>query len=193
MKLDGEPGPEWRRCVGICLINADGMAWGAKRVGEKENVWQMPQGGIDEGEEPLAAARRELYEETGIKEELVELVMEHPNWLAYEFPADIKLKRKWLEKFRGQAQRWYLFRFKVRLRLVVRGLVRTCATHAPFPRRPQGSDSDVDISGLGGEPPEFAEWRWMSFAELESTVIDWKREVYTEAFGTFSEHSDVRA
>ena len=150
----------WRKCVGVCLVNDDGLAWGAQRIGQTGDVWQMPQGGIDEGEDPETAARRELYEETGVKAEHVELVAEYPQWLAYEFPEEIKQKNEWLAKYRGRAQTWFLFRFK-------------------------GKDADVDISGLGGEKPEFQKWQWMPMERLEETVIEWKRGVYTEALGAF--------
>ena len=97
----------YRKCVGITVFNPSGKIW----VGERSNVcsekkWQMPQGGVDSGEKTLNAASRELYEETGIKS--VQLIKESSNWIKYDFPSEVFLKKK----IRGQEQKWYLFFFK---------------------------------------------------------------------------------
>ncbi|XRB09277.1 nucleoside polyphosphate hydrolase [Pycnococcus provasolii] len=160
--LTGEPGREWRRCVGVCIINSEGLVWGAQRVGEKKDFWQMPQGGMNRGEDSLEAAQRELYEETGIKKEHVELVTEYPTWLVYEYPNRMRLSKK-KRRYKGQAQRWFLFRFK-------------------------GTDDAVDLSGQNGQKAEFKTWKWMPMKRVREKVVEWKRDVYVEALGAFEEH-----
>lgn len=100
----------YRPCVGVAVFNAKGQVFIGRRSGlpkDDPHSWQMPQGGIDEGEEPIDAARRELHEETGISS--VDLMAEAPDWLSYDLPTT-KTKR-WSGKFRGQTQRWFAFRF----------------------------------------------------------------------------------
>eukprot|EP00850_Spirogloea_muscicola_P013469 SM000091S24627 [mRNA] locus=s91:405750:407076:+ [translate_table: standard] len=121
----------------------------------------MPQGGIDEGEEPRAAAARELREETGVVS--AELISEAPGWLCYDFPPAIKEKitRLWGKAVDGQAQRWYLFRFT-------------------------GTDDEIKLTGDGSEAPEFAEWRWVPMGEVIEQAVDFKRGVYQEALRVFA-------
>ena len=104
----------YRDCVGICLFNTDNKVWIGNRYGASElenssHTWQMPQGGIDKGEEPLEAAIRELYEETSIQS--VSLIREAPEWLQYDFP-DYVVKKGKIGKYKGQRQRWFAFRFE---------------------------------------------------------------------------------
>lgn len=101
------PGPEYRRGVGIVLLNCDGLVFAAERI-DTPGAWQMPQGGIDAGEEPAAAARRELAEETGI--ECATILAESRGWLSYDLPADLRA-RVWQGRYIGQAQKWFAMRF----------------------------------------------------------------------------------
>ena len=98
----------YRSGVGMMMVNDDGLIFVADRSDMSESAWQMPQGGIDDGETPSAAALRELAEEVGTDK--LELIAETRNWLAYDFPADIK-KQVWKGRYRGQRQKWFLFRF----------------------------------------------------------------------------------
>ncbi|NKB43534.1 MAG: RNA pyrophosphohydrolase [Alphaproteobacteria bacterium] len=98
----------YRRGVGIVLLNNDGQVFVAQRIDTKEPAWQMPQGGIDKGEDPLTAAVRELKEETGITN--ATLIAETNDWLRYDLPPDLQTKM-WKGKYLGQEQKWYLMRF----------------------------------------------------------------------------------
>ena len=100
----------YRRGVGVMLINADGLVWVGRRIDNRDEAWQMPQGGLDEGEDSWAGALRELKEETGIKKKLVEQVACHPQQLRYDIP-DAIASRLWGGKWKGQLQDWYLARF----------------------------------------------------------------------------------
>ena len=123
------------------------------------HVWQMPQGGIDEGEEAYPAALRELYEETSIKS--VELLGEVKGWVAYEIPKAIGTKA-WSGKYRGQKQKWYALRFT-------------------------GDDSEIDILNPGaGHKPEFIAWRWEPMANLPDLVVPFKRDTYEAVVKAFT-------
>ena len=130
----------------------------AQRVKETDDsVWQMPQGGIDEGEEPSAAALRELYEETGVKS--AEIVAELEEWLEYDIPNPPAYMR--VKGWRGQAQRWFLLRLK------------------------DGGESEIDISGLGGEKREFRSWKWLPLDKCADAAWSPKRAVYTRVCDEF--------
>ncbi|OAY45712.1 nudix hydrolase 26, chloroplastic isoform X2 [Manihot esculenta] len=132
-----ESAPEgYRRNVGICLINPSKKIFAASRL-DIPNAWQMPQGGIDESEDPKFAAIRELKEETGISS--AEVLTEAPHWLTYDFPPEVreKLKLQWGSDWKGQAQKWFLLKFT-------------------------GSEEEINLLGDGTEKPEFGEWTWMS-------------------------------
>ncbi len=144
----------YRPCVGIMLINRDGLVWVGNRIQEVDTgsplTWQMPQGGIDEGEDAAAAAFRELKEETGTDK--ARIMGETRNWLTYELPAHlvgIALKGK----YRGQKQKWFAMRFT-------------------------GEDGDIDIAADAHQ--EFSEWAWVPVAELVELIVPFKRSVYEE-------------
>lgn len=156
----------YRPCVGIMVLNRDGLVWAGRRIHETDSemsgsqkLWQMPQGGIDKGEEPLPAARRELYEETGM--ETVSLVAEAPHWINYDLPAHlvgIALKGK----FRGQTQKWFAFRF-------------------------EGDDDEIRINPPpGGHEAEFGAWAWKPMRDLPELVVPFKRGVYDEVLAAFA-------
>ena len=107
MPANEDPRP-WRACVGLMLFGPDGRVWVGRRIDTPGDRWQMPQGGIDEGESPREAALRELREEIGTRD--AEIVAEHPDWLKYDLPIDIS-RRIWGGRYRGQMQRWFALRF----------------------------------------------------------------------------------
>jgi len=157
----------YRACAGACLFNRLGLVLIGRRrpagteAGELEFPWQLPQGGIDEGEEPLAAARRELFEETNVRS--ASLLAEAPGWLRYDLPDDaigVALKGK----YRGQKQKWYAFVF-------------------------HGDDAEIDIErpGGGGHKPEFDAWRWERLDRLPGLVVGFKRPVYEQLAALFSD------
>lgn len=149
----------YRKNVGLVLINAEGLIFAGQRIDNPGNAWQMPQGGIDAGERPKEAALRELEEETGVRADLVEKIAKTEDWLIYDLPEDL-IGNIWGGKYRGQKQKWFLFRFL-------------------------GQDSDVNIAT---EHPEFSVWRWMEPAELVEKIVPFKRAVYEQVFDTFAEH-----
>ena len=149
----------YRPCAGVMLINRDGLVFVGQRLDSVLEAWQMPQGGIDPGEHPLDAAFRELWEETGVVREHVELIAAAPDELTYDLPDDL-IAKVWKGKWRGQRQRWFLFRFL-------------------------GEDSDVNIAT--GEP-EFRAWRWADPAELPELIVPFKRDLYRQILGLFAPH-----
>jgi putative (di)nucleoside polyphosphate hydrolase len=150
----------YRPCVGIMLVNAANHVFIGRRVKEagpehvsQDHAWQMPQGGIDEGEEPLQAALRELREETNVTS--VSLIAEAPDWLSYDLPPAVA-KQAWKGRYRGQTQKWFAFRF-------------------------EGDESEIDIlNPAGAAHPEFEAWRWAQPAHLAGLVIPFKRPVYEQ-------------
>ena len=149
----------YRPNVGIMLINPQGLIFAAQRLDSAVPAWQMPQGGIDEGEDPRAAALRELHEEIGVPPALVQVVDETPGWLTYDLPHDV-VPRMWKGRYRGQKQKWYLMRF-------------------------MGHDAQIDIAQ---EHPEFSEWRWIDAAAMIDAIVPFKRDIYRQVVACFREH-----
>ena len=153
----------YRRCVGIMLANADGKVWTGRRIPKWQDpdrlhkLWQMPQGGIDKGETPIEAARRELYEETGARS--VEPLVESAGWLSYDLPPEI-LGITLGGKYRGQTQKWFLMRFL-------------------------GSDDEFDLA-LPGHPAEFDDWQWRAPEQVPELVVPFKRKVYEQVVAEFA-------
>jgi putative (di)nucleoside polyphosphate hydrolase len=158
----------YRPNVGIALFNPQGLVFAGRSHSAGPEIvlpgfeWQMPQGGIDPGEDIVAAARRELEEETGITDAALLAVTEA--WWSYDFPPYDGPPHK-LTAFRGQRQRWVAFRFA-------------------------GSEREIDIGKPNGEEPaEFSEWRWRPLGEMPELVVPFKRPVYekvAEAFAAFA-------
>ena len=153
------PDPEtlpYRPCVGVMLINADGLIFAAQRIDSTSPAWQMPQGGIDAGEKPRDAALRELREETGISAEQVSFIAKTDGWVTYDLPSDL-LGKVWGGKYRGQRQKWFLYRYL-------------------------GRDDQVQIAT---EHPEFSTWRWIGAEEMIASIVPFKRAVYETVVATF--------
>ena len=149
----------YRSGVGIMLLNRDGRVFVAARIDNPDDAWQMPQGGMDEGEEPWATALRELEEETGIIPELVEKIAEHDERLRYDLPEQWRGK-VWGGKWRGQLQHWFLARFL-------------------------GSDADVNLATAH---PEFRAWKWVEPNEVPKLIVDFKRPLYERLVRDFAAH-----
>ena len=154
----------YRPCAGITVLNRDGLVFVGRRAGGPEHidlthVWQMPQGGIDDSEDPYKAALRELYEETNIRS--VEKLGEIADWLNYDLPPEIA-GQAWRGKYRGQTQKWYALRFT-------------------------GEEREINItSPAGGHEPEFIDWRWVEMRELPDLVVPFKRQTYERVVAEFS-------
>ncbi|MEM9714981.1 MAG: RNA pyrophosphohydrolase [Pseudomonadota bacterium] len=141
----------YRPCVGVMLVNDEGQAFTGQRIDNYQDAWQMPQGGVDPGENPEDAAFRELWEETGVTRDKASLIARTADWIPYDLPHDL-VPKIWKGKFRGQNQLWYLFRFR-------------------------GTDADISIET---EHPEFREWSWMDIAELPKRIVPFKRQTYEQ-------------
>lgn len=161
----------YRPCVGIMLLNPKGLVFVGRRKGKRstersaddpipEHEWQMPQGGIDEGEKPFDAALRELREETSVRS--VEFLAEAPEWLSYDLPHSVA-RKPWRGRFRGQTQKWFALRFT-------------------------GAESEIDIDtpDEGHHKAEFDAWRWERMERLPDLIVPFKREVYVEVCARFA-------
>ncbi len=153
----------YRPCVGVVLVNAHGQIFTGERV-DTPGAWQMPQGGIDDGETPDAAAFRELEEETGVTPKSAWLVAESPNWVRYDLP-DHLVGKLWKGRFRGQKQKWFLLEFV-------------------------GKDDEIDIFK---HDREFARWRWSTRDEVLRDIVPFKREVYQQVIAAFRSQLESRA
>ena len=149
----------YRPCAGVMLINADGKVFVGQRMDSALEAWQMPQGGIDPGEDAQTAALRELGEETGVAAEHAELIAEAPGEFTYDLPPEL-IGKVWKGKWRGQRQRWFLYRFL-------------------------GTDADIDIAT---EHHEFRAWRWLDPADLPAMIVPFKRTLYEQVLAAFAPH-----
>ena len=151
MSRTHKSGLPYRAGVGIMLLNAEGLVFVGQRLDSQVEAWQMPQGGIDKGEEPLEAALRELTEETGVPPHLVEIIGESTDWLYYDLPDEL-IGTIWKGRYCGQRQKWFAMRFL-------------------------GTNADVDI---GTKHAEFRAWQWADRDELDALIVPFKRELYTQ-------------
>ena len=147
----------YRRGVGIMLLDARGKVFVGARIYNTDEAWQMPQGGIDPGEDDSwLAGLRELEEETGIKPQLVERIEDQPQRMTYDLPEELRDKL-WGGRFKGQDQDWYIARFL-------------------------GSDGDINIRT---KDPEFREWKWVDPPQLVELIVPFKRELYRHLLAKF--------
>ena len=149
---------EYRPAVGVMLVNAERKVWVGQRLDSKLEAWQMPQGGLDPGEEPLQGALRELEEETGIAPRLIEILTQASEELTYDLPEDL-IGKVWKEPWRGQRQTWFLARFL-------------------------GRDEDVN---LDTPEPEFRAWKWADPAELPALIVPFKKKLYEDVLEAFAD------
>ena len=147
----------YRPAVGVMLINRERKVWVGQRIDSTLEAWQMPQGGLDPGEDPLEGAYRELEEETGIGRDLIEIVTKAKEELTYDLPDDL-VGKMWKGKWRGQRQTWYLARFL-------------------------GEDDDVNIET---PDPEFRAWKWADPAELPAMIVPFKKKLYEDLVEAFA-------
>ena len=146
----------YRSNVGIMMVNEKGYVFVGQRLDNNQNAWQMPQGGIDAGEDPETAAYRELLEETGVKKQDIRFLASSSQWLSYDLPEDL-IPILWNGKFRGQKQKWFLFKFL-------------------------GKDGDINIAT---DHPEFSKWKWISKENLLKEIVPFKKSVYENVLKEF--------
>ena len=144
----------YRPCVGVMLINREGLVWIGRRADMPNpegdgQWWQMPQGGIDKGEDPRDTAMRELAEETSVRSATI--IAEAPEWYRYDLP-ELLIGKSWGGRYRGQTQKWFAARFT-------------------------GEDSEVNLAPPGHKA-EFDRWRWARMDEMLDLVVPFKRAVY---------------
>jgi putative (di)nucleoside polyphosphate hydrolase len=155
----------YRLCAGVMLLNRAGLVFIGRRLGGPEHTdathsWQMPQGGLDDNEDPYRGALRELYEETSVRS--VTKLAESSDWYAYDLPSEVG-KSAWRGRYSGQKQKWFALRFT-------------------------GDDREIDVRTPGGgkHKPEFLEWRWERMENLPGLIIPFKRQVYVQVVKEFS-------
>lgn len=147
----------YRPAAGVMLLNREGKVFVAQRLDSTLEAWQMPQGGLDDGEDAEAGALRELEEETGISPGKVEIIARCPVELYYDLPDDL-IGKLWKGKWRGQRQTWFLLRFT-------------------------GEDSDVDLETAD---PEFSTWKWADPAQLPALIVPFKKKLYEDVLEAFA-------
>ncbi|KAK4385462.1 Nudix hydrolase 26, chloroplastic [Sesamum angolense] len=184
------PPEGYRRNVGICLINPSKKIFAASRL-DIPDAWQMPQGGIDESEDPRNAAIRELREETGVTS--ADIVAEVPYWLTYDFPPDVREKLKAMgSDWKGQAQNGHDQIIHVPF-IFSRHLFVALNAGARFLLKFTGKDEEVNLLGDGTEKAEFGQWSWMSPQEIVDHAVDFKKPVYQEVLKKGRDPIDVDA
>lgn len=151
----------YRPCVGVMLFNAHGHVFVGRRIDNKEgDWWQMPQGGIDPGEDARDCAVRELGEETGVQARHVEIVAQASETMRYDLPDEL-MGKLWGGRYRGQEQTWFAARFS-------------------------GSDADIDLQSH--QPPEFCDWKWVEPEQLPRLIVPFKQAIYARLVEEFSPH-----
>jgi putative (di)nucleoside polyphosphate hydrolase len=154
----------YRPCVGTAVFNREGLVFIGRRIDgpehtDESHIWQLPQGGVDPGEDTWPAALRELYEETNIRS--VEKLGEIEDWIAYDIPREI-VGQVWNGRYRGQRQKWFALRFT-------------------------GADGEIDVAHpAGGHEPEFLQWRWEPLGRIPDLVVPFKRQIYQRVVQEFA-------
>ncbi|KKC26751.1 RNA pyrophosphohydrolase [Sphingomonas sp. SRS2] len=154
-----KPQLPYRPAAAIMLLNGEDKVFVAQRIDSSLEAWQMPQGGLDPGENPEAGALRELEEETGIPPRLVEILGRAPDVLLYDLPPELRGKI-WGGKYRGQAQHWFVARFL-------------------------GRDEDINLET---PEPEFRAWKWADAGELVDLIVPFKKVLYAQVVEAFGEY-----
>lgn len=154
-----KPSLPYRPAAAVMLLNSEDKVFVAQRIDNALDAWQMPQGGLDPDEDPQAGALRELEEETGIPQHLVEILGRAPDVLLYDLPPELQGKI-WGGKYRGQAQHWFIARFL-------------------------GRDEDVNIDTL---EPEFRAWKWADASELVDLIVPFKKTLYAQVVAAFGDY-----
>ena len=150
---------DYRPNVGMMIINQKKEIFVGKRIDHPSNFWQMPQGGIDAQEIPSIAALREMDEEVGIKKNKVDLLTESKDWYYYSIPSDLA-KTLWKGKYKGQRQKWFLYKFK-------------------------GTEKDIDIHT---EHPEFSDYKWVTKDFLVPNIVPFKKKIYEKLLLEFKDY-----
>jgi len=148
----------YRKGVGLMILNKELKVFVGMRIDSKQEAWQMPQGGVDEGEDLIDAALREMEEETGTRN--ANIIAETKNWYSYDLP-DYLIPKLWNGKYRGQNQKWFLLQF-------------------------QGEDNEFNISS--GKNAEFIQWRWSKIEDLPNIIIGFKRDLYISVIEEFRDN-----
>ncbi len=152
-----QPHKGYRQNVGIVLTDGNGQVWVGERA-DTPGSWQMPQGGVDEGEDLLSAARRELFEEVGTPPDELELLAIHPQWLGYTLPEMVQKKSG--VSFKGQTQKWFLFEYQL------------------------GDEINLDRA----QDDEFADWKWVTPEWILEHIVEFRRPVYEQVFKEFNKY-----
>ncbi len=147
----------YRRGVGVVLINVKKEIFVGKRIDNRSDAWQMPQGGIDENEDEDIAIFREIEEETGIVQNKIKILDKTKGYLYYNLPYKLQ-KKFWGGKYLGQKQRWYLAQFT-------------------------GNNEDINVAT---EDPEFSQWKWIDKKDILTAIVRFKKEMYIQIFDEFS-------
>jgi putative (di)nucleoside polyphosphate hydrolase len=150
---------DYRPNVGMMIINKKKEIFVGKRIDHPSNFWQMPQGGIDAQEIPSIAALREMDEEVGIKKNKVDLLTESKDWYYYSIPSDLA-KTLWKGKYKGQRQKWFLYKFK-------------------------GTEKDINIHT---EHPEFSDYKWVTKDFLVPNIVPFKKKIYEKLLLEFKDY-----
>lgn len=148
----------YRPCVGLMLLNAERLIFAGQRIDNTAEAWQMPQGGVDDGETPEKAAFRELQEEVGLAPSQVNLLRESAEWIPYDLPLEL-VPKLWGGRFRGQSQKWFALRLTAPDRAIA----------------------------IDTEEPEFRAWRWMTPDDLMTSIVPFKRDVYRKVLAEFGD------
>ena len=151
---------KYRRCVGMMILNTNNEILVGRRLDHPSGYWQMPQGGIDEKENPEEAVWREMMEEIGTNK--VKLIKSSSQWINYDIPKETLATLPWGEKYVGQTQKWFIFRFL-------------------------GNDSDINVET---DNPEFSEWKWANLDTIIDNIVPFKRKVYSLVLNEFKEIFD---